>query len=104
MSVGLRPLAPYLLGQNRAAGAEVMELGPELATYFHVDGGVLVVEVPPGTVAEAAGLQPGDVLTHVGGAAVKSIGELRRGLAGTDAELPLTLVRKGRAIQLLLKR
>ncbi len=46
-----RPLDLYLLGQNRAAGAEVVDLRPELAEYFHVDGGVLVVDVPEGTPA-----------------------------------------------------
>ena len=99
-----RPLDPYLLGQNRAAGAEVVDLRPELAEYFHVEGGVLVVDVPEGTPAALAGIQPGDVLTHIGRLRVLSIQELRRGLTLTASEIPVTVVRKGREIQLLLLR
>ncbi len=99
-----RPLDPYLLGQNRAAGAEVVDLRPELAEYFGVDGGVLVVDVPPGTPAALAGIQPGDVLTHVGPTAILSIQELRRGLTASSSQIPVTVVRKGRQIRLLLLR
>jgi S1-C subfamily serine protease len=93
-----------LLGQNRAAGAEVVELGPELAEYFRVEGGVLVVDVPPGTPAAQAGMQPGDVVTHVDGTAVRSIDGLRAGIARGSSDPTLTLVRKGRRIQVLLMR
>jgi membrane-associated protease RseP (regulator of RpoE activity) len=99
-----RPLDPYLLGQNRAAGAEVVDLRPELAEYFEVEGGVLVVDVPEGTPAALAGIQPGDVLTHIGRAPVLSIQELRQGLAVTSSQIPVTVVRKGRTLQLLLLR
>lgn len=102
--VAPRPMAPYVLGQNRAAGAEVVELRPELAEYFQVDGGVLVIDVAPGTPANTAGIQPGDVLTHVGGSAVRSMADLRKGLAMATGDLPVTLVRKGRRLQVLLGR
>lgn len=100
----LRPLSPYVLGQNRAAGAEVVELRPELATYFQVDGGVLVVDVPPRTPAHDAGIQPGDVVTHVDGAAVHDIGSLRRGLVAGADPITLTVVRKGSVIRVRLPR
>jgi hypothetical protein len=100
----LRPLAPYVLGQNRAAGAEVVDLRPELAEYFEVDGGVLVVDVPPGTPAAEAGIQPGDVLTHVDGLSTRSIRELRAGLARGGVDLTVRLVRKGRPFEVLLHR
>lgn len=99
------PLAPYLLGQDRAAGAEVVSLRPELAEYFRVDGGVLVVDVPAGTPAAMAGVQPGDVVTEVNGAPIHSIEQLRLGLSrqGPDP-LTLTLVRKGRTLKVHLPR
>jgi membrane-associated protease RseP (regulator of RpoE activity) len=100
----MRPLAPYVLGQNRAAGAEVVELRPELAEYFEVEGGVLVVDVPRGTPASDAGLQPGDVLTHVDGLPIRSIMALRAGLAGGGTDLTVTLVRKGRTLEVMLHR
>lgn len=102
--VEFRPTVPYVLGENRAAGAEVVELRPELAQYFGVDGGVLVVDVAPGTPADRAGIQPGDVLTHVQGIAIGSIADLRRGLVRGGDEAPLTLIRKGRTLQVALKR
>ena len=102
--VGLRPLAPYVLGANRAAGAEVVDLQPELAEYFQVEGGVLVVDVSPNTPAAVAGIQPGDVLTRIGGEPVRSISDLRRGMAVAGHELPVVLVRKGRSLQVLLRR
>lgn len=102
-TTAFRPLAPYLLGQNRAAGAEVVNLRPELAEYFRVEGGVLVVDVPDGTPAALAGIQPGDVLIRAGDAPIRSIEDLRVGLAraGRDG-LPLTLVRKGRVLEVVL--
>ncbi len=100
----LRPLAPYVLGENRAAGAEVVDLRPELAEYFQVEGGVLVVDVPQGTPAAMAGIHPGDVITHVGDAVVLSIPDLRLGLGRAAPELSLTLVRKGTHLQVLLVR
>jgi hypothetical protein len=100
-----RPLAPYLLGQNRAAGAEVVNLRPELAEYFQVDGGVLVVDVPEGTPAAQAGIQPGDVLTNVDGQMIRNIQELRMGLSKGGAEpWRVTLVRKGRTLEVELPR
>ncbi len=99
-----RPLAPYLLGQNRVAGAEVVDLRPELAEYFQVEGGILVVNVPDRTPASSAGIQPGDVLIRMDGAPLRSIDDLRRGLVRAADDLPVTLVRKGRTIQVLLKR
>lgn len=100
----VRPLAPYVLGQNRVAGAEIVDLQPALATYFQVEGGVLVVDVPDGTPAARSGLQPGDVLIAADGRKVRSILDLREGLARADAQLPVTLVRKGKEMQLLLRR
>lgn len=98
------PLTPYALGQNRAAGAEIVELQPELADYFEVDGGVLVVDVLPGTPAAIAGLHPGDVITHLDRVTVRSLQELRTGLSRTGPATPITVVRRGNAIQLLLRR
>ena len=99
-----RPLAPYVLGQNRAAGAEVVDLRPELAAYFQVSGGVLIVDVPEGTPAAMAGLQPGDVVIRVDGRDVRSIPDLREGLSRAAPQIPLTVVRKGREVQVLLRR
>ena len=96
------PLAPYVLGRNRVAGAEVIDVRPELASYFGVDGGVLVVDVPSGTPAAAAGLRPGDVIVALGGKPVGSVSDLRVGVARPGDALPVQVVRHGERIRLLL--
>jgi predicted metalloprotease with PDZ domain len=102
-----RPLAPYLLGQDWIAGARLTPVNPGLAPYFGVQGGLLVVDVAEGTPAWDAGLVAGDViLSAAGGRMVSSIEELRTLLTAPGARdaVPLTLVRKGRSLQVTLPR
>lgn len=99
-----RPLTPYLLGRNRVAGAEVIDLKPELAQYFGVGRGVLVVDVAPGTPASMAGIVPGDVITRVDQVGVLSVEDLRFGVSMAGDSLPISLVRQGTSVQLLLPR
>ncbi len=98
------PLTPYVLGRNRVAGAEIIDVRPELARYFEVDGGVLVVDVPPGTPAAAADLRPGDVIVELGGSAVRSIRDLRLGVARAGNAVPVQVMRHGEQIRLFLPR
>ena len=97
-----RPLTPYLLGSNRVAGAQVVDLRPELARYFAVEGGVLIVDVSPGTPAAMAGLLPGDVITRLDQVTVRSVEELRFGVSQSGESLPLRLVRQGTTLEVLL--
>lgn len=99
-----RPLTPYLVGSNRVAGAQVVDLKPELAEYFQVAGGVLVIDVAPGTPADIAGLRPGDVVVRLDKVGVRSVEDLRFGVSQAPDTLPLTLVRQGSAVQVLLRR
>lgn len=98
------PLTPYVLGRNRVAGAEIIDVRPELARYFEVDGGVLVVDVPPGTPAAAADLRPGDVIVELGGSAVRSIRDLRLGVARAGNAVPVQVIRHGEQVRLFLPR
>jgi predicted metalloprotease with PDZ domain len=99
-----RPLTPYLLGRNRVAGAEVVDLRPELAEYFEVEGGVLVVDVVAGTPAAIAGIVPGDVITRLDQVSVRSVQDLRFGVSQAGETLPIALIRQGTSIQVLLRR
>ena len=99
-----RPLTPYLLGRNRVAGAEVVDLRPELAQYFGVEGGVLVVDVPNLTPAGIAGLLPGDVVTRLGGEVVRSVEDLRLAVSSAEGNVPVRLIRRGTSIEVLLRR
>jgi S1-C subfamily serine protease len=99
-----RPLTPYLLGSNRVAGAEVVDVRPGLAEYFRVETGVLVVDVAPGTPAAIAGFQPGDVITKLDRVSIRSVDQLRTGISRAGDTLPVTLVRQGSPIEVLLRR
>lgn len=99
-----RPLTPYLVGRNRVAGAEVVDLQPELAEYFKVDAGILVLEVAPGTPASMAGIVPGDVITRLDQVSVRSVEDFRFGVSQAGETLPISLIRQGASIQVLLRR
>jgi serine protease Do len=63
-------------------GVQIESLSPQLAQYFGVkDGGVLVSSVTTGSAAEKAGLKAGDVITSINGDRVRDyddlVGELR---------------------------
>lgn len=109
VSGAFSPLQPYVLGRNRVAGAEVVDLRPELAGYFGVQAGVLVVDVPGRTPAAAATLRGGDVIVAVGTEEVRSVDGLRvlvaraAGTAST-APIPLWVVRQGTRVRVDLPR
>ena len=83
-------------------GVHVQELSPQLAEYFGVDDGVLVSSVDEESVASAAGLQAGDVITSVDGRAVDDIDRLRRRLSAVDPgeEVSIGVTRAGRELEL----
>jgi serine protease Do len=99
-------MTPYLIGQDRVAGARVAMLNAGLAQYFGTERGLLVIEVAPGTPAAAARLLPGDVLLSVGGVAVDELPSLRRvvAAAGPDRALRVIVIRRGREVEISLPR
>jgi S1-C subfamily serine protease len=85
------------------AGAQVQRV-KELSDYFHVDDGLLVLHVVPGTPAERAGLRAGDVIRRAGGRSVTTPTSLQRALAASDTrETKLDIVRKGKSQSVQLK-
>jgi len=84
--------------------ATMKTLSPDLGRAVGVDKGVLVLDAPPGSPAADAGLKAGDVIVKAAGAAVASVGELRRTLerhAGESAvELQIVRERKTRTVKL----
>lgn len=61
------------------------------------DRGVLVSEVQPGSPAETAGLQPGDVIVDFGGTPIDSVDALHRQLSGDriGQPVPIRVLRRG---------
>jgi serine protease Do len=86
-------------------GLALAPLSPDARSQLDVpDGtkGVVVQGVQPGSPAEAAGLQPGDVIVGVGTHAVSSPSEavkaMRSALNGHDHALALRVLRNGQAV------
>lgn len=85
------------------AGAEVRPVG-NLADYFGVSQGVLVLRVESGTVAARSGLQDGDVIVRADGNPVASPAGLSRALyRASDAQLRLDVVRLKKKKTVVLK-
>jgi len=79
-----------------AFGLRVTNLTPEIAAQLGVgiNTGVLVSDVDPGSPAEEAGLQRGDIVVEVNRQSVSSVDALRELLARSKASV-LVLVRRG---------
>jgi membrane-associated protease RseP (regulator of RpoE activity) len=97
---GARPL---LMGMRAVAGAELHELNPELARYFAVERGVLVMNAAENTPARRAGLRAGDVITAVAGEPVTTISQVRRAIeraSGSTVRLEVIRERERRTLEL----
>ncbi len=98
-----RPMTPYLLGRNRIAGAEVTDMSSELAQYFDVDQGVLILDVGPGTPADLSGLRSGDVIVRAGRRPVVGIEDARYAVTSASDSLQLTVIRRGEPMTLNMR-
>jgi membrane-associated protease RseP (regulator of RpoE activity) len=77
--------------QSAFAGAELVDLNPDLGEYFGAKSGLLVLRVPAGSPAARAGLEPGDIVTRVDGAGVSSMAQLRRNVERVKRGAPIKL-------------
>jgi hypothetical protein len=94
-------------GKSRQAywlGAKIRNLqGEEFSAYgvSQDEGGVALVEVPPGAVAGAYGLRENDLIQAVNGAAVDSVDAfLKAWQASANKSLKLKIVRNQQSIEL----
>ena len=82
-------------------GVNVQELSTDLAAYFGVkDGGVLVSSVTSGSAAEKAGVKAGDVIVSVNGDRVDDASSLVAELDSVSGEITLGVVRDKKEITL----
>jgi Do/DeqQ family serine protease len=85
-------------------GVSMQPLDPALAEAFGLDkvSGALVTKVLPGTPAERAGLQRGDVLLAFAGKAVRGVRELQLQVARAPIgkQVPVEILRDGRRLTL----
>jgi membrane-associated protease RseP (regulator of RpoE activity) len=89
--------APFIwtIGANRRIGVSTQTLSKQLADYFGVkDGGVLISSVSDNSPASKAGLKAGDVITAIDGEKVTSPGDITRVLNKKQTgDVSLTIVR-----------
>jgi membrane-associated protease RseP (regulator of RpoE activity) len=85
----------FAIGGNRRIGVSTQALTKQLADYFGVkDGGVLVTSVSDNSPAAKAGLKAGDVITAVDGEKVTSAGDISRAISKKeDGPVSLTIIR-----------
>ena len=78
-------------------GVVIQDLTPDLAEALDVTPGrgAIIVRVEPGTAADAAGLQAGDIVVSVDGTPIKGAGDLRNliGLSSPDQVVTMTVIR-----------
>ena len=80
---------------NRRIGVSTQNLSTQLAEYFGVkDGGVLITSVTENSPAAKAGLKAGDVITAIDGENVTSPGDVTRALNKKETgDVSLTVMR-----------
>ncbi len=89
--------APTLEKAKLELGMSVQEITPEIARQLRLSepGGVVVSQVEPGSAADEAGIQRGDIIREVNGQNIQNIGDYRSAVAK---------VKKGDLVRLLIKR
>jgi membrane-associated protease RseP (regulator of RpoE activity) len=85
----------FAFGGNRRIGISTQPLTKQLADYFGVkDGGLLITSVNEDSPAAKAGLKAGDIITAVDGEKVESSGDVARAInKKEDGDVTLTIVR-----------
>ncbi|MCZ6770737.1 MAG: DegQ family serine endoprotease [Proteobacteria bacterium] len=89
--------------QRGFLGAQLQDLDGELAEAFGlpITEGAVLVNIVRGSPAEEAGLQPGDVVTHINGRRVTSAADLRNqvGITRVGVKIDLTYLRNAESRQ-----
>ncbi|MCU0638678.1 MAG: PDZ domain-containing protein [Candidatus Krumholzibacteria bacterium] len=87
------------MGGNRLyMGVRIHDMSPDLAGYFKVDKGVLVLDVLEDTPAAKAGIRGGDVITEAAGEKIVESGDLLDALGDVEDDvekIEIAVLRKG---------
>lgn len=93
--------------QRGQLGVTIQDFTPDLAEALDMEAGVgaVISQVVPESAAEAAGLQPGDLIVSVDGRPVAGSADLRRqiGLKRLGREIEIGIIRDGQTLTLKAK-
>ncbi len=106
MSGAMSQTIPFSIevGSRALAGAEFTQMNEGLGRYFRTEEGLLTLRVAPESPAARAGLEPGDVVTKVNGAAVETLRDLRQAVAQAgEPTAKLEVIREGTRRELTLR-
>jgi len=92
-------------GQGDRLGIVVETAAADLLERFGINGGVVVREVVPDSVASEAGVMPGDIITLIGSSPIKSAGAYEDAVDALKggSSVPLRLIRRGSPLFIGLK-
>jgi serine protease Do len=92
-------------GRGGRLGLVVEAVSPEALERSGINGGVVVREVVPSSIAAEAGVLPGDIVTLVGSSPIKSTKAYERAVAKlqSGSSVPLRLIRRGSPMFIGLK-
>ena len=79
--------------RNKRLGAELEDLGGQLARHFGVESGVLVRQVGEGSPADESGLRAGDVIVAVDGKAMRTTVRCERSLSVVEGVVAVEIMR-----------
>ncbi len=92
-------------GQGGRLGLVVETASADILERFGINGGVVVREVLPDSVAAEGGIVPGDIITLVGSTPVKNAQAYEEAVTGLSggSSVPLRLIRRGSPLFIGLK-
>jgi serine protease Do len=92
-------------GRGGRLGLVIEAVSPEALERWGINGGVVVREVVPSSVAAGAGVMAGDVITLVGSSPIKSVEAYERAVdkLQSGSSVPLRLIRRGSPMFIGLK-
>jgi hypothetical protein len=97
-----RTMEALELGYRAVAGAEFLEITPQLRETFGRSEGLLVIQVAPRSPASRAGLLVGDILTAAAGEQLRTLRQLRLAVAQSSTPVDLQVIRNKKKVELRL--
>lgn len=99
----LRTAWPVIHNVLQPSGLRLEEISGDLARYFQVDGGVLVLSVAGSAAGSATGLRAGDILRSIDGEAIDGVGDAYKRLHRISQTTPAEVIREGAQLSIQIE-